>query len=693
MKKLILLVSVCAVSFLTNAQTYDWANGFGSTTGNENAYTTAIDKQGNIITAGTYRGNMDVDPGPGVITFNNSGSADIFIQKVDDQGVLLWAKQISSTNGDNVRGIAVDDNDNVYLTGSFQGTVDFDPGSGVHNLTANTSFAGVDAFILKLNANGDFKWAYNFGGTGNGVGVSGFDVTTKNGFVYFVGEFSDSVDFNPGPPIDTINVGNWNHIYITKFDTAGNYIWAKNMGGGQNCQGVAIAVDKNENVYTTGYFQGTADFDPGIGTFNLSSSGQTDCFISKLNTNGDFVWAAQLGSNGYEYGYDIIIDKNDDLLIGGTFTNVIDFNPGAGTYNVTAGGVDGFVLKLDTNMNFSWVKQFENSLTDITNVHGLNVDNSNNIYIAGSFRGTCDFNPEGTPVIITEAGNSSSFDGYITQLNSSGIHQWTETIGNSGADGCQDIVLNSFNEIIFSGFYSLTVDFDPNTSTSNLTSNGSNDAFVCKWETCPVATSTDIQNACGSFTWIDNNTYTSSNNTATHTIIGGAASGCDSIITLNLTINTVDTTVVVNGNTLTANAFGASYRWLDCNNNMAVISGETNQSFNPTNNGSYALEITQNGCTDTSACHNIVLTGIGELNQNNINIYPNPTNNLITVELTQLFENLTVELLSIDGKIVKQQTINNSQKFTLDLSNQSKGIYFLKVNASNTINQFKIIKQ
>src|SRR5690606_13358728 len=95
-------------------------------------------------------------------------------------------------------------------------------------------------------------------------------------------------------------------------------------------------------------------------------------------------------------------------------------------------------------------------------------------------------------------------------------------------------------------------------------------------------TGTDVQTACNSYTWIDNNTYTASNNTATHTIVGGAANGCDSIVTLNLTITTVDNSTTLNANTISANQNGATYRWLDCNNGNAVISGETAQSFTPT---------------------------------------------------------------------------------------------------------------
>ena len=118
-------------------------------------------------------------------------------------------------------------------------------------------------------------------------------------------------------------------------------------------------------------------------------------------------------------------------------------------------------------------------------------------------------------------------------------------------------------------------------------------------------TGTDIQTACDSYTWIDGNTYTSNNNTATHTLSN--AGGCDSVVTLDLTINTVDNGITNSSPALMANATGAAYQWLDCDNNYSLIAGETNQSFTATANGSYAVEVTQNNCRDTSNCELVTL--------------------------------------------------------------------------------------
>src|SRR5690606_25861328 len=124
-------------------------------------------------------------------------------------------------------------------------------------------------------------------------------------------------------------------------------------------------------------------------------------------------------------------------------------------------------------------------------------------------------------------------------------------------------------------------------------------------------TAVDEQTACETFTWIDGNNYSTSNSTATHTLTNAA--GCDSVVTLNLTINEVsDLSTTLNGIIVTANNPTASYVWLDCDDSCAAISGETAQSFTPTEDGNYAVQLIENGCVDTTDCVAITTVGIIE---------------------------------------------------------------------------------
>jgi hypothetical protein len=204
------------------------------------------------------------------------------------------------------------------------------------------------------------------------------------------------------------------------------------------------------------------------------------------------------------------------------------------------------------------------------------------------------------------------------------------------------------------------------------------------------STGTDVQTACDSYTWIDGNTYTASNNTAT--FVTTNAVGCDSTVTLDLTINTVDVAVNVNDPSIAANASGATYVWLDCDNGDAPISGETAQVFTATANGNYAVQVTQNGCVDTSACTEISTVSLDDQDPlKGIAVYPNPVKNIVNVEMGSL-EIATITLMDINGKILfVDENIENSL-YTFEM-NQAPGIYFVEVRANNSVKQFKLVKQ
>ncbi|MGH1339504.1 MAG: T9SS type A sorting domain-containing protein, partial [Aureispira sp.] len=170
------------------------------------------------------------------------------------------------------------------------------------------------------------------------------------------------------------------------------------------------------------------------------------------------------------------------------------------------------------------------------------------------------------------------------------------------------------------------------------------------------------------------------------------AAGCDSIVTLDLTINTTDATFTNTGNTLTANTIGAAYQWLDCDSSNAPILGETGVSFTPLSDGNYALVAIQNGCTDTSTC--LLFTGIGiqQLPSNPlITLYPNPTTGQSYVDLGEIQE-ASIHVYGIDGKLLQVHTTKNTSLYQLDLK-AAAGVYIIQVITNQSINHFQLIKQ
>ena len=191
------------------------------------------------------------------------------------------------TQLDYVNGMAVDSSGNVYTTGTFRGTADFDPGAGTANLTSN---GNDDIYVSKLDSSGNYVWAKNFGTAScceQGYGIA----VDSSGNVYTIGTFKNTVDFDPGAGTANLTASGFLDAFVLKLDSSGNYVWAKSFTGTGNVYAASMAVDSSGNIYTTGYFTETADFDPGAGTANLTSNGGYDVFVSKLDSSGNYVWA------------------------------------------------------------------------------------------------------------------------------------------------------------------------------------------------------------------------------------------------------------------------------------------------------------------------------------------------------------------------------------------------------------------
>lgn len=235
------------------------------------------------------------------------------------------------------------------------------------------------------------------------------------------------------------------------------------------------------------------------------------------------------------------------------------------------------------------------------------------------------------------------------------------------------------------------------TSSNNVAAynlNGSNgcDSVIMLDLTINNYSETDIITSCGPVTWIDGNTYNANNNTATYMFT--SINGCDSLVTLDLSIQPLNTTLINNDPTLTANSSSATYQWLDCDNNYALIPGETGQSFTATSNGNYALEVTENGCTDTSNCAGIATVGIGDNNSTTASfiIYPNPTMGIVNLEFSDYSGFSSIKIYNVLGQIISETFVNKNQ-LSLELG-EATGVYYMELVKSSGHNQMvKVIKQ
>lgn len=328
------------ISKLDPSGNFLWAKCIGDTL-NEFGTSIAFDPSGNMYATGSYGGNVDFDPNAGTSNLISTNQ-DVFVLKLNPSGNFVWARGINGNGSDEAFSITTDPSGNIYTTGMFSGTADFDPGPGIFNLT---SVGSLDNFISKLDSSGNFVWANNFGGSG--IDESFCISSDLNGNIYTTGIFSGVVDFDSGPSTFTLASYGAYDIFVTKYDTNGNFVWANKMGGNSNDYGWSISIDVIGNIFITGQFEGTADFDPGIGIFNLTSNGSNDIFILKLDPTGSFVWVKQMGGSLNDQGKCIVLDGSNNIYTTGWFYGTCDLNPDAGIYNaISNGSTDIFVTKI-----------------------------------------------------------------------------------------------------------------------------------------------------------------------------------------------------------------------------------------------------------------------------------------------------------------------------------------------------------
>ncbi|MBK6943165.1 MAG: T9SS type A sorting domain-containing protein [Flavobacteriales bacterium] len=206
---------------------------------------------------------------------------------------------------------------------------------------------------------------------------------------------------------------------------------------------------------------------------------------------------------------------------------------------------------------------------------------------------------------------------------------------------------------------------------------------------CTATTSSITETACTSYTSPSGHVWTTSN-TYQDTIANAAS--CDSIITIDLTINTVDVSITQAGATLTANEVGATYQWLNCPA-LTPITGATSQVYNATASGDYAVIVTTNGCTDTSACVTVVVTGIIENDfGSGLLFYPNPTDGDLSIDLGDVFGDVAITMTDVVGKVVRSRTYTESQRLYLHLD-EPAGVYLLRIDAGDKQAVVRFVKE
>jgi hypothetical protein len=572
-----------------------------------------------------------------IILFASFISTTLFANAQLEQ--LEWARAVQTGFATcQISALAADGNGNVYVTGTFSGELDFSVGN---NSTPFFNGVGLhDAFIAKIDPAGNLIWGFDFGSDQGADAGSALSVDV-DGNLIVAGGYRGTVDFDFGNDELNMTAVNGQDIFVIKLTPSGELIWAKSIGGDISEGISAIETDESGNIYATGSFNSSQiDFDPGPGTSIFTNTNADDIHIFKWDKNGNYIWAKTVvnTTQGAANGQAIAVDHTGNVIVAGYFNGTMDFDPGAGTANLTGGGFfEGFVLKLDGSGNYLWAKSIGGIDSDVAD--GVGVDASGNVYIQGTFRGTVDFDlGAGTNTLVS---NNNNTDLYVLKLNGGGVFEWVKTLSGKNGEISRGLHLDSQGNIYSIGSFFNKVDFDPSADSVILTTNPINvmDAFIWKLD------------ANGNYLWAGS----------------FRGKGTDNIYALDIDAN---------DNVYTTGTFNLICDLDPTADSLMIVPGSSNTPF--------IVKLNQ-GQTTSSISENV---------ENQIEVYPNPSQGDFRIQHPNLQGVAKISIYNSIGQIIHSQT-STSGSIECNLNHVASGVYYLQIQDNNkkTYHQKLIIRE
>ena len=551
-------------------------------------------------------------------------------------------------------------------------------------------------------------------------------------------------------------------------------VWASSFSSGGVDEGRSVAVDADGYVYTVGNFNDTADFDPGTGTFDMSSTDLSDIYIVKLSPSGDLVWAKSIGGTGSDIPSNVILDGTGQLYITGQFAYRVDFDPGPDSTFLTANAnADVFVLKMDTVGNFLWANGFGGDFVD--NGLALAVDDAGNVYNVGQYTNNCDFDPDTSSAFVLTARGSSP-NAYIVKFDASGNFIWARGWGGTSSDAARDMEIDEAGDLYIVGSFTGLVDFDlglpiyyfnAGSSGTNgylLKLNSAGDYIRAKDPTPPPPRTTENCVSirldpsgnlylCGSFSGTadfdpgSGNYYVSAlDDNLSDIFVEKLDANADFLWAISMGGRRADRPLSMavnqNGSVYLTGSFTDTADFDPGPGTLNLMSEGSNDAFicrlEPDGHIVWAAAFNgpemQNGnsiALDTNA--NIYLTGnfrgacdfdpnatsyvlnpqgsvydafVLKLNEpanldieqpaNNtkLSLYPNPASSETTLVSIDGFANSTISLFQMNGQLLQEWTGTKQDKLSISLAGYAPGIYMLEVRKSNSARQYiKLVKE
>lgn len=685
----------------------------------------------------------------------NNYSNDFFVVQLDSGGSYKWGGLVGGSDSDRAFSLATDSTGNVYVSGDFNNTVDFDFSPATYPVSSGGVFGGTAGFLVSYDSIGNFRWVNSYNDiTSPRDNLIAAITSDGDGNLYAAGTFRDSLDLNPGASGGMVYGNNRDDMFLLALDSTGAYRWGYSFGGEFHEIVGDIGVGDSA-VYLVGTYTDTTDFDPGPGLDTLISDGWRSTFISTFDTSGNYLGAGNFRGGAYS---SLSVYEKEVVTVGQYFWRG-DFDPGPGIVEGESYGAgDIYILHLGPNpaCTSSLDTLIVQSCQPYRTPSGYLLSASTVYNDTVHFGVGCDsvFRVEYTRMTpgldtVVVHGCASYFNPNSGQtLYAEGLY--TDTL--LSAFGCDSVVTldvrfdttHSYQQTTecdsfwWGGQFLYSSGTYRDTLTNIL---GCDSLLRLDLTIYPSQYFEDTVVACQSYVWPTNGQNYTTTGTYSATLVN--SNGCDSVRTLHLTIHqpeenrdTVSSCESyfwpVNGNTysnsgvytetfsnsvgcdsteilvldiiqinigvtfasglLVSNSFVGDYQWIDCGNGYQPIPGETSRSFQPVSSGFYAVIITLEGCVDTSNCRPVTVTGSDEPSENYLWIYPNPTSGEVNIEFGEPVNEAEIRLIDNTGKEILTKRVLGSKFDAIQIPGAG-GMYFLEIETENAILRRKAIKQ
>ncbi|MDC3979945.1 hypothetical protein [Polyangium jinanense] len=424
-----------------------WSKSFGETD-MQSIESVAIDPAtGDVVAVGSFRGVVDFGGGPLV----SAGEKDLFVARFGPLGEPQWSKRFGDAAIQEATAVAIDPAGSIYVGGAIRGTTDFGDGQVL------TSAGSDDAFVAKLDAQGNLAWAKRFGDA-NAQRIKRI-VITPSGRIVLGGTSSGTINFGGS---DLVSAGS-SDIYVAELDAEGTHLFSRRFGGTGFDELGGLAVDPTGSLFITGTFDTTMDFGPVAGDM-LTSIGGHDVFLAKLSANGTGLWARRAGDTGSQRGLAIAALPNGDVIVAGEAAGTLYLD---GPVLYAKGDRGLFLARYSSTGKIVWGQMFGGKGSGTFGV-SLRVDpTSESIFAAGLFDDSIDFG--GGPLSAVE-----NVDVFLARFTLDGAHLGSRSFGGPGPDGALTLDLGPQGDVVIGGAYAGSIDFGGGafTTTSTVDASG-----------------------------------------------------------------------------------------------------------------------------------------------------------------------------------------------------------------------------